>query len=365
MKNKKLLIAGASAASLAALGLGAFAFFTDTVELNKDTKVGTVDVEATAEIKHTQLKREVVLRYPYLWEDFYLPIYPNWISDPNLQVPSAILEVEREDLTQEVLLDMFETAQDNLNPGDNMFQNNSSAYPGTDHEIIINVTNEGSKSVTSRILFEITGTDAEGNALTAEELAHIRIYADTLNSVSGLTSGSAYDFVPYNVFSLRDEAYADEDLSQNNKYVLVYNPVYSDRRTSMAETSFGQVFLNNTLSLNNFGGLLSGNSENHDNAETEMMPVYKYVDDIDENRSRFDEIETMENIPFEGTMKFDIAMNSVQTLKNENMLSPEALEALQKLENANINIRVIVQAMQLRNTNIDAWDLVFYEDFEV
>lgn len=365
MKNKKLLIAGASAASLAALGLGAFAFFTDTVELNKDTKVGTVDIEATAEIKHTQLKREVVLRYPYLWEDFYLPIYPNWISDPNLQVPSSILEIEREDLTQEVLLDMFETAQDNLNPGDNMYQNDSSAYPGTDHEITVNVTNEGSKSVTTRILFEITGTDAEGNALTAEELAHIRIYADNLNSVSGLTSGSSYYFIPYDVFRLRDEVYADEDLSQNNKYVLVYNPVYSDRRTSMAETSFGQVFLNNTLSLNNFGGLLSGNSENHDNAETEMMPISKYVDDIDENRSRFDKIETMANIPFEGTMKFDIAMNSVQTLKNEDMLSTEALETLQKLENANINIRVIVQAMQLRNTNIDAWDLVFYKDFEV
>ena len=365
MKNKKLLIAGASAASLAALGLGAFAFFTDTVELNKDTKVGTVDIEATAEIKHTQLKREVVLRYPYLWEDFYLPIYPNWISDPNLQVPSSILEIEREDLTQEVLLDMFETAQDNLNPGDNMYQNDSDAYPGTDHEITVNVTNEGSKSVTTRILFEITGTDAEGNALTAEELAHIRIYADNLNSVSGLTSGSSYYFIPYDVFRLRDEVYADEDLSQNNKYVLVYNPLHTSERNSMAETSFGQVFLNNTLSLNNIGGLLSGNSENHDNAETEMMPISKYVDDIDENRSRFDKIETMANIPFEGTMKFDIAMNSVQNLKNEDMLSPEALEALQKLENANINIRVIVQAMQLRNTNIDAWDIVFYEDFEV
>ena len=57
MKNKKLLIGGASALSLATLGLGAFAFFTDTVELNEETKVGTVNVEATAEIKHTQIKR--------------------------------------------------------------------------------------------------------------------------------------------------------------------------------------------------------------------------------------------------------------------------------------------------------------------
>ena len=58
MKNKKLLIGGASALSLATLGLGAFAFFTDTVELNKDAKVGTVDLEGTIEMKHTQLKRD-------------------------------------------------------------------------------------------------------------------------------------------------------------------------------------------------------------------------------------------------------------------------------------------------------------------
>ena len=48
MKNKKkLLIAGASAASLAALGLGAFAFFADSSEIQEHTYVGTVAVSGS------------------------------------------------------------------------------------------------------------------------------------------------------------------------------------------------------------------------------------------------------------------------------------------------------------------------------
>jgi hypothetical protein len=63
MKNKKkLLIVGASAASLAALGLGAFAFFYDEVETMVESKVGFIDVNVTGNITHTQLKRELVPR---------------------------------------------------------------------------------------------------------------------------------------------------------------------------------------------------------------------------------------------------------------------------------------------------------------
>lgn len=43
--NKKLAIAGVSALSLAAIGFGAFAFFSDSSEQNTDATVGTVDVE--------------------------------------------------------------------------------------------------------------------------------------------------------------------------------------------------------------------------------------------------------------------------------------------------------------------------------
>ena len=48
MKNKKLLIGGASAASLVALGLGAFAFFTATDTAEVAAQVGTVELSASA-----------------------------------------------------------------------------------------------------------------------------------------------------------------------------------------------------------------------------------------------------------------------------------------------------------------------------
>ena len=148
MKNKKLLIAGASAASLAALGLGAFAFFTDTVEVTKNTQVGTVDITASAEIKHTQFKREMILSYPYVWDGFDVPVTEYW------SYVGPKVKVDEMPLTQDVVKNMFEDAEDNLNPGDNMMMEDQTAYPGTDHEIIVNISNEGSKSVQTRVLFE-------------------------------------------------------------------------------------------------------------------------------------------------------------------------------------------------------------------
>ena len=44
--NKKLAIAGVSALGLAAVGFGAFAFFSDSSEQNTDGTVGTVDVSS-------------------------------------------------------------------------------------------------------------------------------------------------------------------------------------------------------------------------------------------------------------------------------------------------------------------------------
>jgi hypothetical protein len=352
MKNKKLLIAGASVASLAALGLGAFAFFTDTVELNKDTKVGTVDVEATAEIKHTQLKREVVLRYPYLWEDFYLPIYPNWISDPNLQVPSAILEVEREDLTQEVLLDMFETAQDNLNPGDNMFQNNSSAYPGTDHEIIVNVTNEGSKSVTTRILFEITGTDASGSALSANDLRAIKLYFDEMNSVSGLTSIHAPSLANEELFTNRILLPEVEENEQDeNKLIYGFDASLLEDVIDRSQTNYGSIMLNE-LSDAAFTGMVFSGSEEHANRETEIGIKKYYVETED---SAIWSLETEDiTAPTSGSFKFDLGLDSGVYL-NENyeyVANNDILESLAKLEGATINIKVIVQGMQYPLTQV-------------
>ena len=49
--NKKLAIAGVSALGLAAVGFGAFAFFSDTAEQDTTGTVGTVDVTNTGKLE--------------------------------------------------------------------------------------------------------------------------------------------------------------------------------------------------------------------------------------------------------------------------------------------------------------------------
>lgn len=194
MKNKKLLIAGASAASLAALGLGAFAFFADSSEIQEHTYVGTVAVSGSMEMTHTQVKRDRIFDYGLFGVDeafpFEMPYYPEGMSfnfnnktatrlshHPHPRIPN-----------KESVEAAFEVAPDNLNPGDNMYIPGWNLNHGTDHEIIVNIQNDGSKSVQTRMIFEITGTDANGNALSANDLRAIKLYFDEMNSVSGLTS---------------------------------------------------------------------------------------------------------------------------------------------------------------------------------
>ena len=210
MKNKKLLIGGASALSLATLGLGAFAFFTDTVELNEETKVGTVNVEATAEMKHTQIKRIRMLN-EYIYgnevvdgqeqtERITYPYYPE--SENNARYPAswdidAITSIDQ-------VRAAFEEAPDNINPGDNIYSDGFSSYPGTDHELIVNIENQGTKSVQTRIIFEVTGTEADGvTPLSSEDLRHITLLYDAMNSVSGLTSVNDPLMLPPEIFDNR------------------------------------------------------------------------------------------------------------------------------------------------------------------
>ena len=164
MKNKKLLIGGASALSIATLSLGAFAFFSDSVELTKNTKVGSVDLSASAEIKHTQLKRNRansdIIYGSELYDDIVgpeeitYPYYPESIDNARYPASWDIDFIENIQQT----MDAFEEAPDNINPGDNYNYGDYNFYPGTDHELIVNIENTGTKSIQTRILFEISGT---------------------------------------------------------------------------------------------------------------------------------------------------------------------------------------------------------------
>ena len=357
MKNKKkLLIAGASAASLAALGFGAFAFFTDTVELTKNTKVGTVELSVDAEIKHTQLTRSNALKYPYdIYDSFTLPFSPDWEAEmPRMMAPK---------ITKSDLEAMFEEAPDNLNPGDNMGNNSDEVlYPGTDHEIIVNITNEGSKSVQTRIVFEVSGTDSEGEPLTNNDLRHIKLFFDALNSVSGLTSAQDVSFNPSIIFTSRDKL-PEASSPDNNTivYVFDHNAYFSKDRS---QTEFGEVFLNEQSDFLNSRLTLSGNPK-HDNVETEKAYKEYVVETTDEygDPTGYKLLNEIITVPYSGTVKFDIGLDS--PYNRNGSFNEETFETLQKLQNADIQIKVIVQGIQLRNSDPDMWHTLFEQSFLV
>lgn len=379
MKNKKkLLIAGASAASLVALGLGTFAFFTDTLELPViNTKVGTVDISATAEVRHTQLKRDLLHKYPYdiyatetdgdFLEYWEVPDYPDWRRENPGPVP--VLVDSNSSMTKTMLQSIFEEAPDNLNPGDNLGgsynnTNHEDLRPGTDHEIILNITNEGSKSTDIRVLFEVSGKDANGVDLTAEELQLIRLFIDTENSVSGLTSLYSRQAVPsdihYSLYSLNNyESSQDDDKSI--KYELTPNVVnfWTDDFTN---TSFGQVFLDEHPSLLSSHMVLSGNPS-HYNVETEKETFSTAEESYDsEGHIDYNFTEEIKTIPYSGTLKIDVGMEAPYDYRGN--FDEDMFETLQKLQGADIKIKIIVQAMQHRNSSYDMWDTVFTDMFE-
>ena len=251
MKNKKLLIGGASALSLATLGLGAFAFFTDTVELNEETKVGTVNVEATAEMKHTQIKRIRMLN-EYIYgnevvdgqeqaERITYPYYPE--SENNARYPSS-MDIDAITSIDQVRA-AFEEAPDNINPGDNIYSDGFSNYPGTDHELIVNIENQGSKSVQTRIIFEVTGTEADGvTPLSSEDLRHITLLYDAMNSVSGLTSVNNPLMLPPEIFENRIGLIRmPEEKETENTVTYMFDHTILDSVIDRSQTTFGSVML--------------------------------------------------------------------------------------------------------------------------
>lgn len=136
MKNKKLLIAGASTAAVGVIALGAFAYFNDNAVLDPQTAtVGTVDVSVTGALNH-------------------------------------------------------EGGLNNLNPGDNDKDVPTTYRPGTDHELSFTVTNNGTKSVVTRTVIEVTGSKP-GTTLTASDLLNVIISEKTTATALGDTSNPA------------------------------------------------------------------------------------------------------------------------------------------------------------------------------
>ena len=113
--NNKLKVAGMGILGTALVGAGTFAFFSAKSEKTLDAaKVGTVSVEAGAELKHE--------------------------GDLN-----------------------------NLNPGDNDKTVSATNRKGTDHEFKISVKNTGNKSVMVRNIVEVVAKNSEGKEVELKD----------------------------------------------------------------------------------------------------------------------------------------------------------------------------------------------------
>ena len=133
--KKKLLIASASTLGLAAIGLGAFAYFNDSADLEATATVGTVDVSATGSLAHSG-------------------------------------------------------GLNNLNPGDNDPTVPKNYRDGSDHELSFEVENNGTKSVMTRAVIKVTGEDANG-AISALDLMNIILSEKTATTALDDTKSPA------------------------------------------------------------------------------------------------------------------------------------------------------------------------------
>ena len=323
MKNKKLLIAGASAASLAALGLGAFALFSDEASLNPlTTKVGTVEVEGSVDITHTQMKRNyaALLMAP---EGAAASVHNSWDDTFGAD---EISEAKAQ------MLSLFEAAPDNLNPGDNELPTGNTV-PGTDHEIVINVENKGTKSIQTRILIELTGEDENGDALTRQDLEKINVYFDHYNSISGFTSVPqlSADILEARSLLNRMSTTKDDAIAYVVDYALVNGSI--DLSVLPEAESFTNSISDYVLS----GLILSGTGEN---AETELFETFDALNEEYVSRTA----------PTSGTIKLDLGLDA---------------DAGEFFEGKTIEIKVTVQALQLRNTSDSNWEDMFSERYYV
>lgn len=239
MKIKNKIIIGASLASIAALGAGAFAFFSDKEEGNVNGAVGTVDVT---------------------------------LSDLALTHSGGL---------------------NNMNPGDNDPDNDDSTRKGNDHELAFTITNAGNKSIITRTRIEVTGTKGNTN-ISADELKNI-------------------------ILSEKPDATAGRGVSN----------------TDVIESGFTRLQTSNKKDTNTLVYIVGGNNSRG------MRDVLDGVGSNAEKETGNGKTSTKK--------AFDVGLD-----KDVTETSP--------LMGATINFKVIVEAMQYRNTSDNDWVVVFTQD---
>lgn len=314
-KKKKLIIGSSAVAGLAVVG-GAFALFSDNVEIKKSSTVGTVSIDSTSSMHHYQLKPDVKAKMEY-----------DAIKNNSKFTVDDLNPDDFEDVTTS-----------NLNPGDNNpgtidkgqtpnGENENRIEPGivdagTDHEIVVNIENKGTKSVETRVLFEVTAKNTE-TPIDDDGLRGIKLYFDTHNTMSGLTA------IPTNNYQL----VASAPHSGIGTVLNEYDDKVANQITYLFDNDIANTHDDNYPfdDMIRSGMILSGTGAN---AEVE----------------KFIKGTNPANCPVKGTFKVDMVM------------SPDLAE---KLAGGNITIKVRVQAMQFRGTNHEDWQDISVEEIKL
>ena len=255
--KKKLMIAGASSLAFAMVGLGAYAYFNDSESLLQSSTVGTVNVEVAGGLTHSGA---------------------TFGADGSIVNPGL----------------------DNLNPGDNDPTVNDGYRFGTDHQLSFTVNNEGSKSLMTRTIIKVYGTDKTGKKLPVAALRNV-------------------------IISERVEYNAAPDADDRDKKQDLVDPITEYKTVEQS--------LIYTVGGTSNGYALSADPAKFPNAETEYF---------DANKTNA--------IPTSISKTFDIGLSRTVTSD-----SP--------LMGATIYFDVIVQAMQYRNTGDGAWEEVFAQTY--
>ena len=228
------------------------------------------------------------------------------------------------------MLSLFETAPDNLNPGDNELPTGNTV-PGTDHEIVINVENKGTKSIQTRVLIELTGADENGNALTTADLQKINVYFDQYNSISGFTSVPQLSADILEARSLLSRM----TTTKNNAIVYVADYALVNNSIDLSVLPEAESFTDSISDYVLSGLILSGTGKN---AETELFETFDALNEEYVSRTA----------PTSGTIKLDLGLDA---------------DAGEFFEGKTIEVKITVQALQLRNSSSSNWSDMFSERY--
>lgn len=402
MNKKKKIIITTSGAGVLLIAGSTLALFNDSIEKVVHQTVGSVDTSVEAEINHTQYSRNELAK-----------ALENENNDEESSIinPTVIKILEQMGYltigtgsesgfnTFSDIASVMEDGPDNLNPGDNdptsiVSSDITDRNPGTDHEITLDIKNEGSKSIQTRVLVYVTGTKASGEEISSESLLNnVNVSMDWLNSKSGLTSIPMFNALLYSLpgaeATVDGKQAACFTLSADNKdlFTLLNEIPDNDANGSGKYQEALKKIRNNVSDYVKSGLILSGNPDKS-NAETEKyimneialeedygtdsyaeaLALFQRLLNLPYTISEHETTAVTKDVPSEGSLKLDIGMYSNtlnSSIDTNGAEAPHYADSDASLQGATLNFTVVVQGMQYRNTSDADWEDISTQNFSL